>query len=84
MVRRIYLFGEGIYLFGEGKDLVPALLAEFVEELRARDVRVVLQAGVDLFLPELLHEGLLQLAWRGQQFGERQDLTGNKGNLCIM
>ena len=44
-----------IYLFCEEKDFVPALLAELVEELRARYVRIVLKAGADLLLPELLH-----------------------------
>lgn len=48
-----------IYLLGEGKDLVPTLCADFVEELRARDVWIMLKSVFDLLLPELLHEGLL-------------------------
>lgn len=42
MVEGLGRLGLGLgYLFGEGKDLVPALFAELVEELRAGDVRVV-------------------------------------------
>lgn len=52
-------------MLGEGKDLVPALFAEFVEEFRAGDVRVMLKAVFDLLLPELLHDGLLELDWGG-------------------
>lgn len=52
-------------MFGEGKDLVPALFAELVEEFGAGDVGIVLEAGFELLLPELLHKRLLQLVWRG-------------------
>ena len=62
-------------MFGEGKDLVPALFAELVEEFRAGNVGIVLEAGFELLLPELLHKRLLQLARRGKQLGQRKDLT---------